>query len=63
MEVYAKKYPILAITGPRQSGETTFLKTEFYHYEYVKLESIDIRNFAKEDPNRFLNLPSGILEW
>lgn len=55
MEVYAKKYPILAITGPRQSGKTTFLKTEFSHYEYVNLENIDIRNYAKEDPNGFLN--------
>lgn len=55
MEIYAEKYPILAITGPRQSGKTTFLKTEFPHYEYVSLENIDIRNFAKDDPNGFLN--------
>ena len=55
MDVYAKKYPILAITGPRQSGKTTFLRTEFHHYEYVNLENIDVRNFAKDDPNGFLN--------
>lgn len=55
MDVYAKKYPILAITGPRQSGKTTFLRTEFPHYEYVNLENIDVRNFAKDDPNGFLN--------
>ena len=54
MEICAKKYPILVITGPRQSGKTTFLKTEFSHYEYVNLENIDNRNFAKEDPNGFL---------
>lgn len=54
MEIYVRKYPILAITGPRQSGKTTFLKTEFSHYEYVNLENIDNRNFAKEDPNGFL---------
>lgn len=55
MDVYAKKYPILAITGPRQSGKTTFLRTEFPHCEYVNLENIDVRNFAKDDPNGFLN--------
>ena len=55
MDVYSKKYPILAITGPRQSGKTTFLRTEFHHYEYVNLENIDVRNFAKDDPNGFLN--------
>jgi len=55
MYVYAKKYTILAITGPRQSGKTTFLRTEFPHYEYVNLENIDVRNFAKDDPNGFLN--------
>ena len=55
MDVYAKKYTILAITGPRQSGKTTFLRTEFPHYEYVNLENIDVRNFAKDDPNGFLN--------
>ena len=46
MDVYAKKYPILVLTGPRQSGKTTFLKTQFSEYQYVNLENIDNRNFA-----------------
>ncbi|WP_291098500.1 MULTISPECIES: ATP-binding protein [unclassified Flavobacterium] len=54
MDVYKKKYPILALTGPRQSGKTTFLKTQFQEYEYVNLENLDTRNFAIEDPNAFL---------
>jgi predicted AAA+ superfamily ATPase len=54
MDIYKKKYPILALTGPRQSGKTTFLKTQFPEYEYVNLENLDIRNFAIEDPNAFL---------
>ena len=29
MDIYKTKYPILALTGPRQSGKTTFLKTQF----------------------------------
>jgi predicted AAA+ superfamily ATPase len=54
MDIYKKKYPILALTGPRQSGKTTFLKTHFSEYDYVNLENIDVRTFATEDPNGFL---------
>jgi len=54
MSIYATKYPILALTGPRQSGKTTFLKTQFPQYSYVNLENTDIRKFASEDPNGFL---------
>lgn len=54
MDFYKKKYPILALTGPRQSGKTTFLKTQFKDYQYVNLENLDIRTFALEDPNSFL---------
>lgn len=49
-----KQYPILAITGPRQSGKTTLLKEFFTDYSYVSLENPDIRNFAQQDPNAFL---------
>lgn len=54
MDIYKNKYPILALTGPRQSGKTTFLKTEFSDYRYVNMENIDMRNFAEQDPNGFL---------
>ena len=55
MDVYCKKYPILAVTGPRQSGKTTFLKSQFQGYRYINLENFDNRKFALEDPNAFLN--------
>lgn len=54
-----KQYPILAVTGPRQSGKTTLLKTLFPDYEYVSLENPDNRSFAKEDPNGFLQQYAG----
>lgn len=54
MDIYKKKYPILVLTGPRQSGKTTFLKNQFSDYEYVNLENLDNRNFAINDPNGFL---------
>ena len=47
-------YPILAVTGPRQSGKTTLLKTLFPDYRYVSLENPDVRDFALKDPNGFL---------
>jgi predicted AAA+ superfamily ATPase len=48
------KYPILALTGPRQSGKTTLLKSLFPDYRYISLENPDNRNFAESDPNGFL---------
>lgn len=48
------KYPIIAITGPRQSGKTTFIKSLFPAYEYVSLENLDLRSFAQNDPRGFL---------
>ncbi len=50
----SKKFPIVAITGPRQSGKTTFIKTLFKNYKYVSLEDMDMRDFAQNDPIGFL---------
>ncbi|WP_455587606.1 ATP-binding protein [Bacteroides sp.] len=49
-----KKYPIVTLTGPRQSGKSTLLKTSFPEYKYVSLEDPDMRLFAAEDPRGFL---------
>ncbi len=54
-----KKYPILAVTGPRQSGKTTLLKHLFPEYQYVSLENTDLRSFATEDPVGFLTTYDG----
>ena len=49
------KFPVLAITGPRQSGKTTLLKELFNDYRYVSLENPNTRSFALDDPIGFLN--------
>ena len=49
------KFPIVAITGPRQSGKTTFSQALCPDYQYVNLELPDERRFAMEDPKGFLN--------
>ncbi len=50
----ASQYPIVAVTGPRQSGKTTLCRKLFPDHVYVNLEKPDTRAFAAEDPNGFL---------
>ena len=47
-------YPVLTLTGPRQSGKTTLVRAAFPMYRYLSLELIDQRRFAREDPRGFL---------
>ncbi len=57
-----KLYPILAITGPRQSGKTTLVKMLFKNMDYVSLEDLDERQIAINDPRGFLlNYPKGAI--
>jgi hypothetical protein len=37
-----QKYPIVTVTGPRQSGKSTLLRHYFPEYTYVSLENEDI---------------------
>ncbi|MDO4537222.1 MAG: ATP-binding protein [Coriobacteriales bacterium] len=50
----AKQFPVVSITGPRQSGKTTLVKAIFPSYSYVSLEEPDMRAFASDDPRAFL---------
>lgn len=52
----AQYFPVITVTGPRQSGKTTMLKHIFPHLHYYSLEDLDTRSFAMEDPVRFLHL-------
>ena len=47
-------YPIVTLTGPRQSGKSTLLKNCLPDYKYVSLEDIDMRQFAQNDPRGFI---------
>lgn len=58
----ANSYPIVTITGPRQSGKTTLVRKTFPDKPYVNLEAPDIRALATEDPRRFLGMyPEGVI--
>ena len=48
-------YPIVALTGPRQSGKTTLLKHLFPDFSYISLENPDQRKFVLDDPGKFLS--------
>ena len=49
-----KKFPVIALLGPRQSGKTTLVRKAFARHAYVNLENPELRSFATEDPRRFL---------
>lgn len=54
------KLPVITITGPRQSGKTTLVKSVFNDLPYVNMEDIDTMRFALDDPRGFLsNFPDG----
>lgn len=47
-------YPVVLVTGPRQSGKTTLCKSLFPAKPYVSLEALDEREYAASDPRAFL---------
>ena len=58
---YARQYPVVTVTGPRQSGKTTLCKALFPKQRYLSLEDLDVRARARDDPRTFLEscLPGG----
>jgi predicted AAA+ superfamily ATPase len=50
----AEQYPVVTITGPRQSGKTTLCRSLFKGHDYITLEDLDEREFARKDPRGFL---------
>ncbi len=58
----ALSYPVVIITGPRQSGKTTLAVSAFPDKEYVSLENLDTRASANDDPRLFLErYPDGAI--
>ena len=57
-----KGFPIVVVTGPRQSGKTTLVRSVFPDKPYVSLEDLDVRSFAESDPRSFLaGFPDGAI--
>lgn len=58
----AKWYPVVSVTGPRQSGKSTLVQSIFADYRYVNLEDPSVRARAVSDPTGFvLTLPDRVI--
>ncbi|MDX9819180.1 MAG: AAA family ATPase, partial [Desulfococcus multivorans] len=55
----AKAFPVVSLTGPRQSGKTTLVRALFPQFAYVNFENLNDRSAAEEDPIRFLKSHAG----
>ena len=59
---YARGFPVICITGPRQSGKTTLAKLAFPKKQYFSLEDPDTLLLARSDPRGFLDQwPDGLI--
>src|SRR3989339_940921 len=55
-------FPVVVVTGPRQSGKSTLVKTAFKNKPYVTFDEIDTLESAKADPRGFLSrFPGGAI--
>lgn len=58
----AEQFPVIAITGPRQSGKSTLTKYAFPDKKYVTFDDKNIRELAKSNPGDFLKaFPDGVI--
>lgn len=56
---YLNIFPVIGLTGPRQSGKSTMLKKCLgKSYRYVTFDDINAVNFFHEDPQGFMNVYS-----
>ncbi len=51
----ARGFPVLCITGPRQSGKSTLVRAAFPEKPYLSLEDPDVARLAREDPRGLLD--------
>jgi predicted AAA+ superfamily ATPase len=54
LRALSARFPVVTVTGPRQSGKTTLCRATFSHLGYVSLEAPDVRAYALQDPRGFL---------
>ncbi|SQG63800.1 AAA+ superfamily ATPase [Corynebacterium renale] len=50
----AQWFPVVSVTGPRQSGKSTLVRHVFDGYRYVNLEDVSLRELAQDDPMGFV---------
>lgn len=50
-----KSFPVIVVTGPRQSGKTTLIREMFPDYKYFNLESPQTLQAVQDDPAGLVN--------
>ncbi|OGT41127.1 MAG: hypothetical protein A3F13_07845 [Gammaproteobacteria bacterium RIFCSPHIGHO2_12_FULL_40_19] len=55
LQRYLTSFPVVGITGPRQSGKTTLLKHCLPDYQYITFDDDLNISYFEEDPKGFLN--------
>ena len=53
---YLVSFPIIGVTGPRQSGKSTLLRHNLDNYQYVTFDDHEIVSFFESDPKEFFNV-------
>ncbi len=62
LRLMSKQYPVVTVTGPRQSGKTTLVREVFPDKPYANLESLRTGELAETDPIGFLDrFPDGVI--
>lgn len=58
-----ESFPVVAVTGPRQTGKSTLIRTHFEReYKYITFDDPLIRERALDDPKFFIdNLPGKVI--
>ena len=50
----ASQFPVVGITGPRQSGKSTLAKMTFPNKQYLSFDDKTLREIASSNPKDFL---------
>ena len=58
----ASQFPVIGVTGPRQSGKSTLTKAAFPNKKYVTFDDKNMRELAKANPSDFVSaFPDGAI--
>jgi len=58
----SEQFPVIAITGPRQSGKSTLALAAFQNKKYISFDDLRYRELAKSNPGDFIKaFPDGLI--
>lgn len=61
IKLLSTKFPVVAVTGPRQSGKTTLIRSLYGNYKYYNLENLEFLNLVEKNPAGFIKSNSKII--